>query len=61
MNRLSRFLLLPFAVLLAVQAHAQFYNGSQQQFGKNRVQYKDFLWSSYRFPENRDVLLQGGA
>ncbi|MBK9060792.1 MAG: hypothetical protein IPL81_13335 [Flavobacteriales bacterium] len=51
MNRLSRFLILSFAVLLAVEGHAQFYNGSQQQFGKNRVQYKDFLWSSYRFPE----------
>jgi len=50
-NRLSRFLILSFAALLAVDGSAQFYNGSQQQFGKNRVQYKDFLWSSYRFPE----------
>jgi len=28
---------------------AQFYNGSQMPFGKNRVQYNDFLWTYYRF------------
>ena len=26
---------------------AQFYNGSQQDFGKNRVQYKSFDWLYY--------------
>lgn len=51
MNRQFRFLFLSFVVLLAVDGSAQFYNGSQQEFGKNRVQYRDFLWSSYRFPE----------
>lgn len=30
-------------------AQAQFYNGSQISFGKNRVQYKDFLWTYYSF------------
>jgi hypothetical protein len=30
-------------------ANAQFYNGSQVTFGKNRVQYNDFLWTYYRF------------
>ena len=29
--------------------NAQFYNGSQLSFGKNRVQYKDFLWTYYSF------------
>ncbi|MEO8734437.1 MAG: hypothetical protein ABI373_08905, partial [Flavobacteriales bacterium] len=38
-------------LLMVLGASAQFYNGSQQQFGKNRVQYKEFLWQSYRFPE----------
>jgi Tol biopolymer transport system component len=28
---------------------AQFYNGSQLIFGKNRVQYTDFLWTYFRF------------
>jgi hypothetical protein len=29
---------------------AQFYNGHQFNFGKNRVQYNDFYWEYYRFP-----------
>jgi Tol biopolymer transport system component len=28
---------------------AQFYNGHQFNFGKNRVQYNDFYWEYYRF------------
>jgi hypothetical protein len=28
---------------------AQFYNGHQMTFGKNRVQYRDFYWRYYRF------------
>ncbi|MBS1937018.1 MAG: PD40 domain-containing protein [Bacteroidetes bacterium] len=51
MNRLARLLLTLLPVLLAGRGAAQFYNGSQQRFGKNRVQYKEFLWQSYRFPE----------
>lgn len=35
-------------------AKAQFYNGSQVTFGKNRVQYTDFLWTYFRF-NNLDV------
>lgn len=50
-KHLFRFLFLPLAALLAIGADAQFYNGSQQRFGKNRVQYREFLWQSYRFPE----------
>ena len=40
--------------LFAFSASAQFYNGSQVTFGKNRVQYSDFLWTFYRF-NNFDV------
>jgi len=40
--------------LLSVNASAQFYNGSQLTFGKNRVQYSDFLWTYFRF-NNYDV------
>lgn len=50
-NRSLRLPLLLLLVVLATGAGAQFYNGSQQKFGKNRVQYKEFLWQSYRFPE----------
>jgi len=41
-------------------ASAQFYQGSQQTFGKNRVQYNDFLWSFYRF-KNFDVYFYLGG
>lgn len=34
-----------------IQLNAQFYNGHQMTFGKNRVQYNDFLWQYYRFPK----------
>jgi len=30
----------------------QFYNGSNQTFGKNRVQFNDFHWTYYKF---RDI------
>lgn len=36
-------------VLLGASSEAQFYSGSQQEYGKNRVQYQEFLWSQYRF------------
>ena len=43
-------------VLLALVAfipdvRAQFYSGSQQEYGKNRVQYQEFLWQQYRFAD----------
>src|SRR3972149_4952252 len=31
--------------------NAQFYNGTEMVFGKNRVQYNDFYWSFYRFED----------
>ena len=40
--------------LFSLTASAQFYNGSQMTFGKNRVQYTDFLWTYFRF-NNFDV------
>jgi Tol biopolymer transport system component len=40
--------------MLSFPVSAQFYNGSQMTFGKNRVQYTDFLWTYFRF-NNFDV------
>ncbi len=40
--------------LVSVQLSAQFYNGMQMNFGKNRVQYNDRYWKFYRF-ERFDV------
>ncbi len=41
------------AILLGIfvsgSVYAQFYNGTQMTFGKNRVQYEDFNWYYYRF------------
>jgi len=37
------FFIIPFGI------EAQFYNGHQVQFGKNRIQYNDFYWEYYRF------------
>ena len=51
------FLLLMAATSLA---HAQFYNGMNMPFGKNRVQWTDFHWSYY-MNDNFDVYFyQGG-
>lgn len=54
-NTFGKYLIL---VLLAVffmqKAEAQFYNGMQMTFGKNRVQYSDNYWKYYRF-ERFDV------
>jgi hypothetical protein len=46
----SKFLLpLLFTVLLALPGSAQFYDGFQMEFGRSRVQFKEFLWTYYMF------------
>jgi len=50
--KISRLLLfLTLLLSLAIPVKSQFYNGSQMPFGKSRVQYNDFVWTYYRFPE----------
>lgn len=39
---------------------AQFYNGTQVDFGKNRVQYDDFEWQFYRFNRFETYFYTGG-
>lgn len=47
-------------IMSAMAGKAQFYNGMNMSFGKNRVQWKDFNWSYYR-TDNFDVYYyQGG-
>ena len=43
-----------FVVLFLTSGHAQFYNGSQITFGKNRVQHQNFNWQYLR-AEQYDV------
>jgi hypothetical protein len=55
---------LVFALLLGAVAktsEAQFYNGYQMQFGKNRVQYNDRFWSFYRFTNFDIYFYKGGG
>ncbi|MCF8236293.1 MAG: hypothetical protein K9G67_15320 [Bacteroidales bacterium] len=47
----SRFVLMLLLLLFVVPIYAQFYNGSQLEFGKNRVQYRDFIWTYYMFDD----------
>ncbi len=35
--------------LFPASSKAQFYNGYQMEFGRSRVQYKDYFWTYYRF------------
>lgn len=42
-------LLLLVLVFLPSMIKAQFYNGSQVEFGRAKVQYNDFRWTYYRF------------
>ncbi|MFM7768812.1 MAG: hypothetical protein ACKO9S_13260, partial [Bacteroidota bacterium] len=41
-------------------ANAQFYQGYQTTFGKNRVQYQEFLWTFYRFKNFDTYFYVGG-
>jgi hypothetical protein len=57
------FTILLFLLLTIVAGNdisAQFYNGSQMSFGKNRVQYKEFQWTFYKF-DNFDVYFYLGG
>lgn len=49
-----RYMVILTVLLISPVIHAQFYNGMQMTFGKNRVQYTDKYWKFYRF-ERFDV------
>jgi hypothetical protein len=51
---LRKHLLIILLAGLSIAGHSQFYNGHQMSFGKNRVQYNEFVWSFYRH-EKYDV------
>jgi hypothetical protein len=53
-------ILLVSSLLWALSTNGQFYQGSYQEFGKNRVQYKDFLWQQFRFQEFDTYFYEGG-
>ncbi len=49
-----------FGILIHFHGEAQFYTGYEQKFGKNRVQYEDFLWTYYKFDEYNVYYTTGG-
>lgn len=49
-----------FFILLFFRSDAQFYQGSQMNFGKNRVQYNNFYWTYYRFKNFDTYFYVGG-
>ncbi|MGA1373846.1 MAG: hypothetical protein ACO3YQ_03455 [Flavobacteriales bacterium] len=50
-----------FLARVGPQAHAQFYDGSNTQYGKNRLQHKDFFWQFYPAGDVNVYHYQGGA
>jgi WD40 repeat protein len=50
MNRITAFMAALF-FLFILPVRSQFYNGSQMSFGKSRIQYKEFLWTYYKFDD----------
>lgn len=58
---LWRLFMLAFAALhFAVDARGQFYRGSYQEFGKNRVQYDEFIRMVYKFEKFNVYYYTGG-
>ena len=47
-------------LILPTGLSAQFYQGYQMNFGKNRVQYGEFYWTYYRFKEFDTYFYVGG-
>ncbi|MGY6562730.1 MAG: hypothetical protein ACXITV_11565 [Luteibaculaceae bacterium] len=61
LSKLNRKALLICLVLLAyLKVEAQFYTGSNQQFGKNRIQFREFGWQYYKFERFRIYYYFGG-
>ncbi len=47
-------------MIIPTELSAQFYQGYQMDFGKNRVQYNDFYWTFYRFKNFDTYFYVGG-
>ena len=60
MKNIVKIGLLMIALLIPELLNAQFYNGHQMNFGKNRVQYSQFEWMYYRYPKFDTYFYQQG-
>ncbi|MBO7571892.1 MAG: hypothetical protein J6T48_07030 [Bacteroidales bacterium] len=61
LNWLKKILLLVLAGIIIIPASAQFYNGHQMRFGKNRVQFEEFEWYYYRHQQFDTYFYAGGS
>lgn len=61
MKRVLRLMLLVLLTAVASLTRAQFYNGMNMEFGKNRVQWKDFHLSYYKYETFDVYYYQGGV
>jgi len=52
--------LLLFLLLISQYGNSQFYSGTQQEFGKNRIQYRSFNWLCYEYGPMKVYYYQGG-
>ena len=59
-NLLQRLTILLVFMVVVTPGRAQFTRGVQMNFGKNRVQYNDFLWTFYRFKNFDTYFYLGG-
>ena len=51
--------ILVLATCFLLPAYGQFYYGSQQEFGKSRVQYQPFYWTYYDFDDYQVYFYEG--
>lgn len=57
---MKRLLVIIFLFNFLSNSKAQFYYGSQLEFGKNRIQYQTFNWTYFDFERFRVYLYEGG-
>lgn len=55
------YVLVLFCFLYPLASNAQFFYGTQQQFGKQRVVYNIFDWNFYRFPQYDIFFYKNGS
>ena len=58
---LTAMFIMVMLIAFTTKVNGQFYNGSQVTFGKNRVQYKNFIWNYYRFTDFDTYFYLNGA
>jgi Tol biopolymer transport system component len=60
MMKFCRVYFLLIGIFFSKYSSAQFYYGSQQEFGKNRIQYQPFEWTYFPYDRYQVYLYEGG-